>query len=67
MEEEMIALEELRRVDEVSLKIKPVAEWNWTPRVSDLQGLEKSLVEASGRNTTSKSTFTSQQDHGENY
>jgi hypothetical protein len=67
MEEGMIALEELRRVDEVSFKMKPVAEWNWTPRVSDLKGLEKALIEASGRNTTSKATFSSQQDHGENY
>lgn len=61
----MIALENLKRVDSKNYVHTPVATWNWKPAIGDLVDLDQKFIEASGSNTTSKNTFSSQMDHGE--
>lgn len=63
----MIAFEAMKRVDSHSYVHTPVSEWNWKPAVDDLKDLDQKFIEASGNNTTSRNTFSSQVDHGENY
>jgi len=61
-----LALRNLQRVDMIEQKSStPVNEWNWTPSVSNPEKLNN--IVASGSNTTTRNTFSSQQDHGENY
>lgn len=61
-----LALRSLMRVDIDQPKVtKPVSEWNWTPSVSNPKALNSII--ASGGNTTTRNTFSTQQDHGENY
>lgn len=62
----MIALENMKKVSQNQFNYISANEWNWKPEVKDLNQIDKSLIEASGSNTTSKSTFTTQMDHGEN-
>ncbi len=61
-----LALRQIQRVDvDQPRTILPVNQWNWTPNVKNPENLNKII--ASGGNTTSKSTFSSQTDHGEHY
>jgi hypothetical protein len=61
-----LALRSLKRVDIDQPKVsKPVSKWNWTPSISNPEALN--TIVASGGNTTTRNTFSSQQDHGENY
>jgi len=63
----MIALENMRRVNEVGNPVPNVSDWAWAPAVSDLGAIDESFrIEATGGNTTSKKTFSTQMDHGEN-
>lgn len=59
-----LALRGMQRVDLTEMKVKPVQSWSWNPVVKDPEKLDKML--ASGSNTTSKNTFRTQMDHGEN-
>jgi hypothetical protein len=61
----MIALENMTQVNSDVEKFVPVANWNWTPDVRDPKKIEKTNLEASGGRTTTKQTFSNQQDHGE--
>ncbi len=63
----MIAFEKMSRVDTRTPTFIPSANWNWKPEVSDPEAIDKTFIEASGGNSTSRSTFTNQMDHGENY
>jgi hypothetical protein len=63
----MIAFENMSRVDSANPKFVPSAEWNWKPEVAEPSGIDKSFIEASGGNSTSRQTFSNQTDHGENY
>jgi hypothetical protein len=63
----MIALEKMSRVDTQKPSFIPSANWNWKPEVTDPEAIDKTFIEASGGNTTSRSTGSSQTDHGENY
>jgi len=61
-----LALRSLKRVDIDQLKVsQPVSKWNWTPAVSNPEALN--TIIASGGNTTTRNTFSTQQDHGESY
>jgi hypothetical protein len=63
----MLALENMKKVNAQNYVHIPVSEWNWTPVVGDIKDLDQKFIEASGNNTTSRNTFSSQVDHGENY
>ena len=61
-----LALRSLKRVDFDQPKVtKPVSKWNWTPSVSNPDTIN--TIIASGDKTTTRNTFSTQQDHGENY
>ncbi len=61
-----LALRSLKRVDIDQPKVsKPISKWNWSPSVSNPEALN--TIIASGNNTTTRNTFSTQQDHGENY
>lgn len=60
-----LALRKLQRVDVFQPKsMEPVSKWNWTPQVKNPEKLNNII--ASGGNSTSRSTYSTQQDHGEN-
>ena len=59
-----LALKGMQRVDLTEMKVNPVQSWSWNPVVKDPQRLDKIL--ASGGNTTTRQTFKTQSDHGEN-
>ena len=61
----MIALEGMTNVSQKRFAYTPSSEWNWKPVVTDLEDLDKHFISASGSSTTTKNTFSSQQDHGE--
>ena len=61
----MIALEGMTNVSQKAFSYTPSTEWNWKPAVADLTELDKHFISASGGNSTTKNTFTDQQDHGE--
>lgn len=63
----MIALESMVRVNKEKADYVPSSSWNWKPDVSDPSSIDRNFIEASGKNTTSRNTFTKQMDHGENY
>lgn len=61
-----LALRNLQKVDfKQPKKMIPVNDWNWTPSISDPRKFDN--IVASGGNTTSKATWSSQTDHGESY
>jgi hypothetical protein len=62
----MIAMEGMTNVSQKQFAYVPSANWNWKPAVADLTELDKSFISASGNSSTTRNTFSSQQDHGEN-
>lgn len=63
----MIALENMRKVNHKVPQFVPTKDWNWTPDVKNPDAIDESFIQASGGNTTSRETFKTQMDHGENY
>lgn len=63
----MIALENMKKVSQNQFNYISANDWNWKPEVKDLNQIDKSFIEASGGNSTSRDTFKTQKDHGENY
>ena len=63
----MIALENMKKVSQNQFNYISANDWNWKPEVKDLNQIDKSFIEASGGNSTSRNTFNTQLDHGENY
>jgi len=61
----MIALEGMVNVSQKAFSYTPSTEWNWKPAVTDLDELDKHFISASGSSSTTKNTYSSQQDHGE--
>jgi hypothetical protein len=63
----MIAFENMTRVNQSAPVFVPTSEWNWQPEVKNIDSINTNFIEASGGNSTSRNTFSSQMDHGENY
>jgi len=63
----MIAFENMVTVEKARFEFVPHEQWNWHPDVKDPSQINRSFIEASGGNTTSRNTFTTQMDHGETY
>ena len=61
----MIAFEGMTKVNQEAFKYVPSTDWNWKPEVEDLEEMDRDFIQASGSSTTSKSTFSTQRDHGE--
>jgi hypothetical protein len=61
----MIAFEGMTKVNQDKFNYVPSSEWNWKPAVSDTADLDSSFISASGNSSTTKNTYSNQQDHGE--
>ena len=63
--EKPLALRNLQQVDLNQSKLTPINQWNWKPAILDPDKINKLI--ASGDRLTTKNTFSSQLDHGENW
>ena len=63
----MIALENLRRVDQKSPQIPSRETWNWQPDVADPGKLDDVLNAQDASYMTTRNTFDRQLDSGEAY
>jgi hypothetical protein len=63
---EILGIKNMQRVDaQFETPLMPLEQWSWQPNIANANNLKE--IVASGSSTTTRNTYSTQQDHGESY